>query len=172
MKTNAKIKLISIFIVIILITFFLSVFNTQSFYSVYATTTPLDTDTQPQTNTQSNEKNAIPSPTSNEELKIYSDACILIENRTGKTLYEKNSEQIVIFLNKIFSELLLQNKSRNLNNKNFEFENNENKTDTNVSSILKKIGKKNRKVINHFPRIEVRRKNNSPLTIKWSTLLS
>ena len=80
-----------------------------------------------------------------------------------KVQNEKNYEEIVIFLNKIFSELLLQNKSRNLNNKNFEFENNENKTDTNVSSILKKIGKKNRKVINHFPRIEVRRKNNSPL---------
>lgn len=87
MKTNVKIKLISIFIVMLLITFFLSVFNTRSFYSVYATTTQIDT------NTQSDVENAISSPTTNENLKIYSDACIIIENKTGKTLYEKNSEQ-------------------------------------------------------------------------------
>lgn len=31
--------------------------------------------------------------TTNDNLKIYSDAVILIENQTGKTLYEKNSEQ-------------------------------------------------------------------------------
>ena len=31
--------------------------------------------------------------TSQADLKIYSDAVILIENKTGKTLYEKNSEQ-------------------------------------------------------------------------------
>ena len=86
-----------------------------------------------------------------------------------KVQNEKNYEEIVIFLNKIFSELLLQNKSRNLNNKNFEFENNENKTDTNVSSILKKIGKKNRKVINHFPKIEMRRINKSPLNFSSQT---
>ena len=29
----------------------------------------------------------------NVDLKIYSNACIIFENRTGKILYEKNSEQ-------------------------------------------------------------------------------
>ena len=29
----------------------------------------------------------------NEDLKIYSDACILLENKTGKILYEKNANQ-------------------------------------------------------------------------------
>ena len=29
----------------------------------------------------------------NEELKIYSNACILLENKTGKIIYEKNADQ-------------------------------------------------------------------------------
>ena len=49
-----------------------------------------------------------------------------------KVQNEKNYEEIVIFLNKIFSELLLQNKSRNLNNNILDFENKENQTDMNV----------------------------------------
>lgn len=88
MKTNAKIKLLSIFVAIILITFYLSIFSTKYVYSVYATTSSEATNT-----TQNVQTNNMPSPMANEELKINSDACILIENRTGKTLYEKNSEQ-------------------------------------------------------------------------------
>ena len=88
MKTNTKIKLLSILATLVLITFYLSIFSTKYVYSVYATTSSEATNT-----TQNEPTNNIPLPTSNEELKIYSDACILIENRTGKTLYEKNSEQ-------------------------------------------------------------------------------
>ena len=88
MKTNAKIKLLSILVTLVLITFYLSIFSTKYVYSVYATTSSEATNT-----TQNELTNNIPLPTSNEELNIYSDACILIENRTGKTLYEKNSEQ-------------------------------------------------------------------------------
>lgn len=104
MKTNAKIKLLSIFIAIILIIIFLSIINTNYAYSFYATTSSESTNTTQNilpnstpsdipANTNSNIENTVHSPTSNEELKIYSDACILIENRTGKILYEKNSEQ-------------------------------------------------------------------------------
>ena len=86
-----------------------------------------------------------------------------------KVQNEKNYEEIVIILNRIFSELLLQNKSRNLNNNILDFENKENQTDMNVSSIFKKIGKKNRKVIYNFPKIEMRRINKSPLNFSSQT---
>ena len=88
MKTNAKIKLLSILVTLVLITFYLLSFSKKNIYSVYAETLSEATNT-----TQNEQINNTPLPTSNEELKIYSDACILIENRTGKTLYEKNSDK-------------------------------------------------------------------------------
>ena len=71
MKTNAKTKLLSIFIKIILITLFLLIFNTNYAYS----------------------ENSLPVYSTNENLKIYSDSVIVIENKTGKVLYEKNCNQ-------------------------------------------------------------------------------
>ena len=71
MKTNAKTKLLSIFIKIILITLFLLLFNTNYAYS----------------------ENSLPVYSTNENLKIYSDSVIVIENKTGKVLYEKNCNQ-------------------------------------------------------------------------------
>ena len=71
MKTNAKTKLLSIFVKIILITLFLLIFNTNYAYS----------------------ENTLPVHSTNENLKIYSDSVIVIENKTGKVLYEKNCNQ-------------------------------------------------------------------------------
>lgn len=103
MKTNAKIKLLSFFVMIIIINNFLLIFSTKSAYAISSTTSPeitnstqtidsnnINSDIQADTNSTS--ENTLQQITNN-ELKIYSDAVIVIENRTGKILYEKNSDK-------------------------------------------------------------------------------
>ena len=63
---------------IILLFLFLITFSHVSFADNFESENPISVEQQ---------------TSENEELKLYSDAAILIENRTGKVLYEKNSNQ-------------------------------------------------------------------------------
>lgn len=76
-KINKKIKLLLTFTILLVILFEI-LFNTNYSYA------------ENSNNFKSfdNSNNII-----NEDLKIYSDAVIIIENKTGKILYEKNSDQ-------------------------------------------------------------------------------
>ena len=82
MKTNEpttkQIKSFLIFTILLLASILILLFNTNYSYAEDLIDSGI----------LQNTENTI-----NENLKIYSDAVILIENQTGKTLYEKNSEQ-------------------------------------------------------------------------------
>lgn len=82
MKTNEpttkQIKSFLIFTILLLASILILLFNTNFSYAEDLIDSGI----------LQNTENTI-----NDNLKIYSDAVILIENQTGKTLYEKNSEQ-------------------------------------------------------------------------------
>lgn len=82
MKTNEpttkQIKSFLIFTILLLVSILTLLFNTNFSYSEDLIDSGILQNTE---------------NTTNDNLKIYSDAVILIENQTGKTLYEKNSEQ-------------------------------------------------------------------------------
>lgn len=82
MKTNEpttkQIKSFLIFTILLLASILILLFNTNYSYAEDLIDSGI----------LQNTENTI-----NDNLKIYSDAVILIENQTGKTLYEKNSEQ-------------------------------------------------------------------------------
>ena len=85
MKTNEpttkQIKSFLIFTILLLASILILLFNTNYSYAEDLIDSGILQNTE---NTEN---------TTNDNLKIYSDAVILIENQTGKTLYEKNSEQ-------------------------------------------------------------------------------
>ena len=85
MKTNEpttkQIKSFLIFTILLLVSIVILLFNTNYSYAEDLIDSGILQNTE---NTEN---------TTNDNLKIYSDAVILIENQTGKTLYEKNSEQ-------------------------------------------------------------------------------
>ena len=85
MKTNEpttkQIKSFLIFTILLLASIVILLFNTNYSYAEDLIDSGILQNTE---NTEN---------TTNDNLKIYSDAVILIENQTGKTLYEKNSEQ-------------------------------------------------------------------------------
>ena len=82
MKTNEpttkQIKSFLIFTILLLVSILTLLFNTNFSYAEDLIDSGILQNTE---------------NTTNDNLKIYSDAVILIENQTGKTLYEKNSEQ-------------------------------------------------------------------------------
>ena len=82
MKTNEpttkQIKSFLIFTILLLASILILLFNTNYSYAENLIDSGILQNTE---------------NTTNDNLKIYSDAVILIENQTGKTLYEKNSEQ-------------------------------------------------------------------------------
>ena len=82
MKTNEpttkQIKSFLIFTILLLVSILTLLFNTNFSYAEDLIDSGILKNTE---------------NTTNDNLKIYSDAVILIENQTGKTLYEKNSEQ-------------------------------------------------------------------------------
>lgn len=82
MKTNEpttkQIKSFLIFTILLLVSIVILLFNTNYSYAEDLIDSGILQNTE---------------NTTNDNLKIYSDAVILIENQTGKTLYEKNSEQ-------------------------------------------------------------------------------
>lgn len=82
MKTNEpttkQIKSFLIFTILLLVSILILLFNTNYSYAEDLIDSGILQNTE---------------NTTNDNLKIYSDAVILIENQTGKTLYEKNSEQ-------------------------------------------------------------------------------
>ena len=85
MKTNRQInkKIKSFYIITIFIV--ISLFG-ELFTAKYSYANNID-NLENQTNI--NNQHSI----ANDQLKIYSDSAIIIENKTGKVLYEKNSEQ-------------------------------------------------------------------------------
>ena len=97
MKTNRQIKFFIIFTILIAISIFGEFFYTNYSFAENLTNTINTEDTaEDLTNTIDtiDTINSVPSSsTANANLKIYSDAVIILENKTGKILYEKNSKQ-------------------------------------------------------------------------------
>ena len=96
MKTNRQIKFFIIFTILLAVSIFGGFFNTNYSFAEYLPNTINNINninTINPTNLENSETSETLSSTANANLKIYSDAVVILENKTGKILYEKNSEQ-------------------------------------------------------------------------------